>query len=166
MSKLRRYFRPDDIAFLAHVTYNRMPILIEYFEILWNAIEKHRIATRFDLMAWVVLPDHFHMIIAAGDKKIPDLIKKIKLSFSSMYRKVTEQREGRVWQYRFWDHIIRDQADLNHHIDYIHYNPVKHDFVNDPRYWKYSSYNAYLKEGIYIPGWGAKDVKFEGEYGE
>lgn len=93
-------------------------------------------------------------------------MKMIKLSFSSSYRKVMGIREGRTWQHRFWNHIIRDQTDLNHHVDYIHYNPVKHGLVNDSLLWQFSSYYDFIKEGAYSRGWGVKEIKFDGEYGE
>jgi len=74
---------------------------------------------------------------------------------------------GRVWQNRFWDHIIRNQEDLNRHIDYIHFNPVKHGFVKSPFDWSHSSIHKYHAEGFYTRGWGLIDtLKFKGEFGE
>ena len=166
MTNIRRYFQPGDISFLTHVTYNRIPILIEYFDLLWNPIEMHQQHGSFDLMAWVVLPDHFHVLISARDEDISNLMRKIKLSFSTNYRKIIGRRQMRIWQYRFWDHIIRNQEDLNQHIDYIHYNPAKHGLVSDPGHWRYSSFQDYKKQGAYEPGWGAKETGFDGEYGE
>jgi putative transposase len=166
MSRIRRYFRPIDTAFLTHVTYNRMPILIDHFDLLWNAIQKYRRDVGFDLIAWVVMPDHFHILLSVDGKDISSLIKKIKLSFSSNYRKALNIREGRVWQFRFWDHIIRNQEDLNHHIDYIHYNPVDHGKVSNPSHWRYSSFMNYIRDGVYQSDWGIKPIKFDGEYGE
>jgi len=87
-----------------------------------------------------------------------------KLSFASLYRKKHNQNAGRVWQSRFWDHIIRNEKDLNNHIDYIHYNPVKHGLVKSPFEWKYSSIHEYKE--YYQTDWGKKEFLFEGDYGE
>lgn len=69
----------------------------------------------------------------------------------------------KLWQDRYWDHIIRDQEDLNKHIDYIHYNPVKHGYSNSPFDWDLSS----IKEFDYQEDWGVnKDIYFEEDFGE
>ncbi len=166
MSNLRRYFKPNDTVFLTHVTYERIPILIEYYDLLMQSIRAYQQSDGFELIAWVILPDHFHMLLNAGNSDIPSLMKKIKLSFSLRYRKAINLYRGRLWQYRYWDHIIRDRDDFNMHIDYIHYNPVKHNVVDSPCNWKYSSFDNYLKQGIYDSGWGDKELKFDEEFGE
>jgi putative transposase len=62
-----------------------------------------------------------------------------------------------VWQPRFWEHVIRDESDLQRHLDYIHYNPVKHGLVSRPIDWKFSSIRKYTKLGLYEAGWGAAE---------
>jgi putative transposase len=66
------------------------------------------------------------------------------------------KKERGVWQRRFWEHMIRDQEDLNRHVDYIHihYNPVKHGLVNSPGEWRHSSFNRFMEKGLYPPDWG------------
>ncbi len=93
-------------------------------------------------------------------------MKRIKLSFSKKYR--FESGEiGRVWQYRFWDHVIRDNNDLNNHIDYIHYNPVKHSLTGNPFLYTHTSLKNFYNKGYYAKDWGIQDsIKFEGDYGE
>ncbi len=59
------------------------------------------------------------------------------------------------WQPRFWDHVIRDEVDLERHFDYIHWNPVKHGFVQNPEDWQESSYRHWAKQGVYPAGWGS-----------
>jgi putative transposase len=72
-----------------------------------------------------------------------------------------------VWQNRFWDHIIRDQEDMNRHIDYVHYNPVKHGMVTDPSRYDDSSFSAYVREGCYQSDWGVVgEPTMIGEFGE
>ena len=167
MTNIRRYFAEGQTCFLTHVTYQRQSILVEHFDLLWSALEKVREQHRLHLNAWVVLPDHFHMLVEHENENISNLVRRIKLSFSQSYRHRVHQAGGRVWQYRFWDHIIRDQEDLNRHVDYIHYNPVKHGLSDSPFAWPYSSASTYLCEGLYSPDWGTRGaVKIEGEFGE
>jgi putative transposase len=59
-----------------------------------------------------------------------------------------------VWQNRFWEHLIRDDRDLQTHLDYIHYNPVKHGLVESPKDWPFSTFHRYIKEGSYPGNWG------------
>ena len=167
MTNIRRYFRENDIVFITNVTYNRIPILIDNFDLLWNAIQKHIINESVELIAWSVLPDHFHLLLSSNNINISNLMRKIKLSFSGNYRVAHKMKSGRIWQYRFWDHVIRNQEDLNRHIDYIHYNPVKHKIVGNPIKWKYSSFHKYRSEGFYSDDWGVKEkLKFNFDFGE
>jgi len=167
MTNIRRYFKQGNVYFLTHVTHGRIPILIDQFDLVWLAIQSGKEETPFDLIAWVVLPDHLHIVIDPLDNDLSSLMKRIKLSFSTSYRKRVSMRAGRVWQYRFWDHIIRDQQDFNRHIDYVHYNPVKHGLAANPFQWDYSSFHRYFKEGYYREDWGAKELlEFQGAFGE
>lgn len=166
MTNIRRYWNDNNTCFPTHVTYNRCPILIDNFDLLWQAITKIKDKHQFELIAWVIMPDHCHFLISCGANNPSNLTRQIKLSFSTSYRGATRQRTGRVWQYRFWDHIIRDQNDMNRHIDYIHYNPVKHGIVDAALKYQFSSFREYSDQGIYQDDWGKKDLPFEGEFGE
>ncbi|MBD2607833.1 hypothetical protein H6G81_25770 [Scytonema hofmannii FACHB-248] len=76
------------------------------------------------------------------------------------------KKEQAVWQRRFWEHQIRDEYDFNKHVDYIHYNPVRHGYVNIPSSWHYSSFHRYVKQGIYEIDWGAGvELKFPDDVG-
>ena len=165
MSNIRRYFKKGNIYFLTHVTYQRQPILSENMDLLLNSLFKFTLKTPYNIIAWVILPEHFHVLIDPFDNNLSLLMRKIKLSFSSSYRKQTNLNSGRTWQYRFWDHVIRDETDMNNHIDYIHYNPVKHGLVERPFDWKFSSIHNYKE--YYQDNWGVKKIiKFDGEFGE
>jgi putative transposase len=59
-----------------------------------------------------------------------------------------------VWQRRFWEHVIRDEEDWRRHVDYIHYNPVKHGLVNRPTAWRWSSFAKAVAKGWYEESWG------------
>lgn len=78
-----------------------------------------------------------------------------------------EWDKGPLWQNRYWDHQVRDQADFNAHLDYIHYNPVKHGYVEKPAQWEYSSFQAFLDQGYYQADWGVTAVgSTAGDFGE
>ena len=65
-----------------------------------------------------------------------------------------KHRETTLWQRRFWEHQIRDKSDYNNHIDYIHYNPVKHGWVTNVKDWPYSTFHRYVRQGVYPQNWG------------
>jgi len=81
------------------------------------------------------------------EKKLQELEKGISKS-----RK--KRRERGIWQRRFWAHLIEDQEDYSRHVDYIHWNPIKHGWVNKVRDWPYSSFHRYVKQDIYTEEWG------------
>jgi len=66
-----------------------------------------------------------------------------------------------VWQKRYWEHLIRDEEDFRRHVDYIHYNPVKHGLADRPIDWKYSSFDKWIERGDYPPDWGTDPVDFD-----
>jgi putative transposase len=78
----------------------------------------------------------------------------------------TSRREKGVWQRRYWEHAIRDDADLARHVDYIHFNPVKHGYVTKARDWPPSSFHRYVAEGILPPDWGGDAGEVVGSFGE
>ena len=167
MSNLRRYYSAGQIYFVTSVTYKRMPILINHFEFLNSAMQRKLLERDADIIARVFLPDHFHMLIDPKENNLSDLMQSFKLSFSESLRKSNDDFKGRIWQLRFWDHVIRDERDLNTHLNYIHYNPVKHGLIDDPFEWKYSSLIEFYKNGMYTRDWGVnKSIDFEGEFGE
>ena len=167
MTNIRRFFRENDITALTHITYKRAPILIDHFDMLKNSIDITLAKTSCTLHAWVVLPDHLHMIIEIANTDISRLMRSMKLRFSMLYRKRVGMRSGRIWQYRFWDHIMRDEDDYRKQMDYIHYNPVKHGLAVRPLDWEYSSFRDYHREGYYADDWGIREaINFEGEFGE
>ena len=166
MSKLRRYHRDGDFCFVTSVTYQRRPILIEHAELLLKAILNTQDRVSFGMIAHVIMPDHFHLLIEVGRNDLSGIMQRVKQSFSMNYRKFSGIA-GRVWQLRFWDHIIRDENDFNNHVDYIHYNPVKHGLTANPFDYLYSSIHEYARAGVYQSDWGAKEPdSLMGDYGE
>lgn len=78
----------------------------------------------------------------------------------------SRQRKGErgIWQRRYWEHCIRDEADYQNHLDYIHYNPVKHGFVQSVQDWPYSSFHRWVKRGMYPENWAASPEVIEYEW--
>lgn len=158
-----RHYIPNSIVFITIVTYQRKQILIENINNLRLAFKTCPYS--FDILAACILPDHLHFMIKPYDiRQFSKIISSIKYSFSkSITTKSTlknSKREKEIWQRRFYDHIIRSEEDFNRHLDYIHYNPVKHGLVNASKNWKYSSFNKYVKNGQYEENW----CNFEDKY--
>ena len=128
----------------------------------------------FDINAAVVLPDHLHCIwtLPPGDNDYSIRWNLLKAHFSRSIDKgervsasrISKRARG-IWQRRFWAHLIIDERDFNQHIDYIHWNPVKHRWAKQVADWPHSSFHGYLKRGIYPLDWGGAD-EFYFETGE
>ncbi|MDM8536888.1 transposase [Desulfobacterales bacterium HSG17] len=140
---------------------------------LKQAITKVRKKYPFSIEAFVLLPDHFHCILTLpendGDyatrwrliktfvtKQLGDRLMLKKEP--SMSRK--KRGERNIWQRRYWEHLIRDEQDFSDHINYLHYNPVKHELCTAPEDWRFSSFHKFVKKGIYNEKWGSsKNIK-------
>ncbi len=167
MRNIRRYFSPGNTYFLTHVTYKRKTILLHNVNLLWDAIHKYNERESFQLIAWVILPDHWHLIIDPKRNDVSKLMKCVKLSFAQHHLRGHGRTSGRTWQNRFWDHMIRDDDDMRRHLDYVHYNPVKHGLVQSPIDWQHSSFRAFVREGVYTADWGSNEVIVShGDFGE
>lgn len=149
-------------------------ILIEHINLLRDAIDRVKKSYPFKMNAYVFLPDHLHMIwtLPVGDNNFSIRWNQIKGLFvrelikQNIPLKKNHHREYKLWQRRFWEHVIRDEKDLNHHVNYIHYNPVKHRLVKSVKDWPYSSFHEYVKRKIYPVEWGGVNVAGEGDFGE
>ncbi|MCP4567201.1 MAG: transposase [FCB group bacterium] len=157
---------PGHAYFITNVTYLRKRILLDHVDMLMQSFKDIEHRCRYDKIAWVILPDHFHVIIDPLEQDISNILQRVKMSFGSLYRKHVHIKSGRIWQHHFWDHIIRNNDDMNRHIDYIHYNPVKHGYVEKPFDWEYSSIQSF--DGCYQPDWGMREqFKYDdGQFGE
>jgi putative transposase len=137
---------------------------------LGTALRDQQRERPFRVEAIVLLPDHLHVIwtLPGGDANYPLRWSAIKGQFTRDWLAAggVEQpllpgraREGRrgVWQPRFIEHTIRDEEDFCAHVDYIHYNPVKHNLVHCPKDWPWSSFARYVASGDYPLDWGCRD---------
>ena len=150
--------------------------LITYISHLRRAFHTIQKQRPFEIVAAVILPEHLHVVMALPDDDCdyPGRWKAIKSCFTRALVKenpvgLTRNRKGEynLWQRRYWEHQIRDEMDLKHHVDYIHYNPLKHGYTSQVVEWPYSSFHRYVKAEVIEPCWGG-DFKSEGltGYGE
>lgn len=157
MSRFRRYFSENTPIFITAVCHQRKPYLssIEQKQRLLSVMREVKQELKYRILGYVLLDDHFHWIILPADEKAyPHIMQSVKLRF---VRRMPEEEKGgdsRIWQRRYWDHLIRDQQDLHRHLDYIHYNPVKHGYTEGAADYPWSSFNEYRKRGQYRDGWG------------
>lgn len=126
----------------------------------------------FSIDAIVILPDHLHCIwtLPSGDADFARRWRLIKTAFtrqcSSEWRAKNLDsmricgRQRPVWQHRYWEHLIRSEADFQAHVEYIHYNPVRHQYVRRPADWGWSSFGRYVQRGVFTNDWGATEVSF------
>ena len=182
MSHYRRANRDGGTYFFTLVSYRRQTILCNppIRTALRNAIKTTQSKHPFTIDAWVLLPDHLHCIWTLPEndsdyaKRWRIIKQKVSRACSQEYKNenwITESkkkhRESTIWQRRYWEHQIRDQEDYNHHIDYIHYNPVKHQLCTSPVHWPYSTLHRYIQKGIYTHDWAAEGNNFDDEgFGE
>ena len=120
----------------------------------------------FHMDAVVVLPDHIHAIwtLPPGDADFPTRWMLVKSAFSRRYAQTNDvaapgtsrlrRRERAIWQRRFWEHQIRDERDFASHVDYIHYNPVKHGWVSRPIDWPHSTLHGCIEREMATADWG------------
>ncbi len=153
----RRFYQSGAIYFFTVVTENREPLLIDNIERLRAAFRLCLSRYPFEIEAIVVLPDHLHTLwkLPEGDKDFSRRWMVIKRKFSSglpcgtVNASKAKKREKGIWQRRFWEHYIRNEEDWRRHVDYIHFNPVKHGYVSEPQDWPYSSYPQAVRKGWY-----------------
>ena len=161
MSRYRRVFIPGGTYFFTLVTWHRRPLLTsdEHIGLLRDAF-RHIKATRpFSVEGIVILPDHLHCILRLppGDADYPGRWREIKKRFSSAVDSRTNRRNERpVWQRRYYEHAIRDEDDWRRHMDYLHYNPVKHGLVRSVADWPWSSFRRSVERGWYAEDWGSE----------
>jgi putative transposase len=168
MSDYRRAFQPGGTFFLTLVTENRTPIFADdgARAMLRNAIERCREFHPFELVAIVLLHDHLHLLMTLpdGDSDFSRRIAHIKSAFTRSFLASEGDEQTRstsrlrhrtraVWLRRFWEHTIRDEADRTGHLDYIHYNPVKHGYVDCPHAWPHSSFHRFALQRNYQRDW-------------
>jgi len=155
MADFRRAFVPGGTYFFTVVTAARRPLFAhaQARQYLGYAMRRVRDEQPFDTLALVVLPDHLHAIwrLPGGDTAFPLRWRRIKHITTLRLR--AHGVSGAIRQPRYWEHLIRDDADLQRHLDYIHYNPVKHGHVQAPGDWPATTFHRFVRRGVYSPDW-------------
>jgi putative transposase len=169
MSEYRRNRVPGGTYFFTvNLLDRRSDLLLTHTDALRAAVKQVRGVHPFHIDAWVVLPDHMHCIwtLPAGDADFSVRWKMIKTLFSKTVPVVENRSPSRnyrgergIWQRRFWEHTICDDRDFAAHMDYVHFNPVKHGLVEHPADWPLSSFHRCVAAGLYPDNWVSGDVE-------
>lgn len=137
-------------------------LLIDRIELLRDAVRRVRRSRPFVINSWVVLPDHLHAVwtLPPGDDDFSTRWRLIKTFFvrglpktERLSRVRRKDGERGIWQRRFWEHAICDDEDYAAHMDYVHFNPVKHGHVSVPGDWPYSTFKSCVARGLYPEDW-------------
>ena len=176
MVQYRRNWLPGGTYFFTATLRDRHSrALTEHIDLLREAFRSARRKAPFQIIAAVVLPDHLHTIwtLPEGDADYAGCWKAIKAGFTRSLKThgvalIPNGNSGyRLWQPRYWERSIRDDRDLQAHVDYIHFNPVKHGHVKQVADWPYSSFHRYVRLGWFSQDWAGDSSMFEnGKFGE
>jgi putative transposase len=165
MPDYRRAWHPGGTYFFTVnlLQRHRNALLTERIDSLRTSVDLVRQRHPFKIHGWVVLPNHLHCVIEFpdGDADFATRWRLIKAGFSKSLPKTEKRSEARIgrgergiWQRRFWEHLIRDEADFQAHMDYVHINPLKHGLVQRVADWPYSTFHRLVIAGIYPADWG------------
>ena len=176
MPRYRRAIIPGGTFFFTVAIANRADdLLVREVDRLRRIYRSVKDPHPFETLAICILPDHLHAIwsLPEGDADFSARWSLIKSGFSRRLRadaprsaRHVAKREKGIWQRRYWEHAIRDDLDLERHVDYIHFNPVKHGLVTRVRDWPHSSFHQYVARGELPEDWGGDLRDVSGEFGE
>lgn len=174
----RRVFSSGGTYFFTLVAYKRRALFTkpEAVEMLRQAFRYTMRRNPFTIVASVILPEHMHFIwtLPSESSDYSTRWRLIKSHFTRHWcpAGMVSERASRVrkdekdvWQPRFWEHLIRDEVDLSRHVEYVHYNPVKHGLVKSAGEWEYSSFRKYVRDGLYAEDWGSDGKVWPGREG-
>ena len=169
MPDYRRNLVPGGTFFFTvNLLDRRSKLLLAQVDVLRDAVRRVRARAPFRIDAWVVLPDHMHCLwtLPSGDADFPGRWRAIKIAFAKslpiaeLRSSVISRRGDRgIWQHRYWEHTIRDDRDFTDHMDYTHFNPVKHGLVEHPGDWPHSSFRRCVANGLYPAGWSGSGAE-------
>jgi REP-associated tyrosine transposase len=176
MSRYRRAKVDGGVFFFTVTLVNRSSdLLLRHIDRLRRIYASVQQRYPFATIAICVLPDHLHAVwsLPPGDANFPLRWNVIKSGFTRglvgaaprSSSKIARRERG-LWQRRYWEHAIRDDADLERHVDYIHFNPVKHGYVSKVCDWPHSSFHRYVERGLLPLDWGGDVGVVTGTFGE
>jgi putative transposase len=175
MPNYRRAFIPGGTWFFTVNLLQRHhnDLLIRKIDLLRETVRRVRERHPFQIDAWVVLPEHLHCVwtLPSGDSDFSMRWRLIKSGFSRALPKTEIRTDVRkaagergIWQRHYWEHLIRDEADYQRHVDYVHVNPLKHGYVKRVKEWPYSTFHRYVAKGVYTLDWcGEADAVVDGD---
>jgi putative transposase len=150
-------------------------LLVRHVERLRRAYVEVEKRCPFETVAICILPDHIHALwrLPEGDADYASRWSLFKTGFSrglpaAKARSASKiaKREKGIWQRRYWEHAIRDDLDFERHVNYIHFNPVKHGLVTRVADWPFSGFHRYVAQGILPPDWAGDAGELSGRFGE
>jgi putative transposase len=160
--------------FTVNLAERQSHLLVTHVDLLRESVRYVKATHPFVIDAMVIMPNHLHALwtLPEHDNDYSTRCGLIKSGFSRQIPATecvsnSRQRKGErgVWQRRFWEHLIRDDDDYENHIDYIHYNPVKHGFVKRACDWQHSSIHRYIKLSVLNERWGCGAMAFADDVG-
>ncbi len=176
MSRYRRAKIEGGIFFFTLALADRSSdLLIREIDRLRHSYKAMQERLPFETIAICILPDHLHALwqLPDGDTDFASRWSLFKSGFSRglpaaatrSASKVAKREKG-IWQRRYWEHAIRNDADFERHVDYIHYNPVKHGLVTRVADWRHSSFHRYVAQGLLPEHWGGDLMELPRSFGE
>ena len=174
MPNYRRAFVPGGCWFFTvNLLERRKTLLVDHIGLLRESIAMTRASYPFAIDAIVILPDHLHAVwtLPPGDADFSVRWRLIKSRFAKALpreERLSDVRKSRgergIWQRRFWEHLVKDDADYARHVEYCHINPVKHGLVARVRDWPHSSFHRDVRAGVFPQDWAGESP--DGAYGE
>jgi putative transposase len=171
----RRIFIPGATYFITvNLLDRKSTLLVDHVQRLRHSFQRAKKFYPFTIEGIVILPDHFHMMISLpqDDSNYPLRVRLIKSLFSIQLAQeetinLSRKRKGErgIWQRRFWEHLIYNEKDYENHLNYIHFNPVKHAYVQKASERPYSSIHRLIKANILPENWAFKE-NVNGGFGE
>jgi len=175
MVRYRRNFVAGGTYFFTMTLVDRTSkALVEHIEALREAVRQTQRSRPFTIDAVVILADHLHIVMTLpdGDADYPNRWRLIKRRFTDAVMKSRTAAACRpnggaaLWQPRYWEHTIRDERDFERHINYIHFNPVRHGLVDRVCDWPHSSFHRYVRSGLLEQDWAGNFSDDGTGYGE
>jgi putative transposase len=176
MTNYRRNFVAGaSFFFTVNLADRSQHLLTERIDLLRASFKEVRSRHSFTIDAIVVLPEHLHAIwtLPEGDADFALRWRQIKAGFARRLpggEQISSSRAGKsergIWQRRYWEHTLRDEEDFIRHVNYIHFNPVKHGHVKRVRDWPYSSFHRMVRLGIYPEDWAGDEPSSSRGFGE
>lgn len=153
--------------FTVNLADRKQTLLVDEIDAFRRSLSKVKREHAFTLDAMVVMPEHCHAIFTLpdGDHDFATRWMLIKAGFSRQLPKqerISQSRQTKgergIWQRRYWEHCIKNDTDYERHVDYIHYNPVKHGYVDRASEWQYSTIHDYIKRGLLDENWACTAI--------